>query len=877
METETQKIDAQATVSESLNPEIQIPGYKIMRELGHGGMAYVYLAVQESFGREVALKILSPQLTDDEQFSKRFLREARIVSQLNHPNIVTVYDAGRQGKYHYMSMEYIPGKELKQLKDSISRKEALRIVKDIARALDFAGSKGIVHRDVKPENIMIHQTDNRVILMDFGIAHGDDVTHGMTQTGKAIGTPHYMSPEQTKGLKVDHRSDIYSLGVVLYQLLAGRLPFEADSAVAVGIKHLTAPIPLLPGGLEVFQPIVNHCLSKEPQHRYQKAAELIEALDKITDEQLESIDATAIKFKQAGANHDAETQVTEAVISKKRKMPDLVFPSSNRTTVEENTDEIKTSGTLRRNLLILLLITITVWAGNEKQKELTQFWGYKALPKIVSIFPNLFPKSYLQYWADKAEKEKPQAVATVVTPASSATPAQSGEQDLLASGDGVTEAQTTTTTQAPQENQPAIEELTREKKIALLNEGLTERPENAVKLVALYKEVLLESPQDPVARKGLKALREWYVQQIRLAFSTEDAVLARQYIDIVKQSFPKAAQNKRFVRLEKKVAFLERINAHLEQAEKYYNIGALSKPIGKNALSEIEKALTLSPNNEDAKNFINKIAVSYIDKTTQLQQQGNMHNALLMVEEGIAALNNHPALIKKRKSLKDQIKFTKNIASLFKQADKYIAAGQLIKPRAYNAYDIYQGIMEKEPGNLQAKAGLKTIHQQVAKKILSSIQKGKLESSTVYLQAAKQRYGKSSLLANVQLKLNDALEEVAPKIERIELSSSPMTRLTNVTSANSGKDTQTLRLNNTLYVGFNFINFNPTTTWLDVTLFDSSRKQNVLQKPVVISTQFGEHFFEVKLPAYGLSKGTYNIELKLKDRVLRSKQFLVLN
>jgi serine/threonine protein kinase len=255
--------------------KLEIPGYKIQRELGHGGMAHVYLAIQESFGREVALKVLSPHLADDEEFSKRFLREARIVSQLNHPNIVTVFDAGKHGKYNYMSMEYIPGEDLRQLKDDISRKEALRIVKDVARALDFAGNKGVVHRDIKPENIMIHKTDKRVILMDFGIAHGDDVTHGMTQTGKAIGTPHFMSPEQTKGLKVDQRSDIYSLGVVLYQLLAGYLPFDADSAVAVGIKHLTAPIPLLPGGLEIFQPIVNRCLSKQPEHRYQKAAELI--------------------------------------------------------------------------------------------------------------------------------------------------------------------------------------------------------------------------------------------------------------------------------------------------------------------------------------------------------------------------------------------------------------------------------------------------------------------------------------------------------------------------------------------------------------------------------------------------------------------------
>ena len=366
MDKTKQKLNAQSTRSSV--PDIQISGYRIMRELGHGGMAHVYLAVQESFGREVALKILSPHLTDDEEFSKRFLREARIVSQLNHPNIVTVYDAGKQGKYHYMSMEYIPGKDLKQLKDSISRKEAIRIVKDVANALEFAGSKGIVHRDVKPENIMIHQSDNRVILMDFGIAHGDDVSHGMTQTGKAIGTPHFMSPEQTKGLKVDHRSDIYSLGVVLYQLLSGNLPFDADSAVAVGIKHLTAPIPLLPGGLEIFQPIINHCLSKEPQHRYQKAAELIAALSNITDEQLENIKTKATDFKKAGSDHNAETQVSDVVISQKRKVPDLVFPSRNKTVIDEGTIDNKNGSSRRRNLLVLLLIASASWGAIEKQK-----------------------------------------------------------------------------------------------------------------------------------------------------------------------------------------------------------------------------------------------------------------------------------------------------------------------------------------------------------------------------------------------------------------------------------------------------------------------------------------------------------------------------
>ena len=868
METETQKLDAQPSAIDSMKPDIQIPGYTILRELGHGGMAYVYLAVQESFGREVALKILSPQLANDEQFSKRFLREAQIVSQLNHPNIVTVYDAGKQGKYHYMSMEYIPGKDLKQLKDSISRKEAIRIVKDVARALDFAGEKGVVHRDVKPENIMIHESDNRVILMDFGIAHGDDVTHGMTQTGKAIGTPHFMSPEQTKGLKVDHRSDIYSLGIVLYQMLASHLPFDASSAVAVGIKHLTAPIPLLPTGLEIFQPIVNKCLSKQPEHRYQKAAQLIAALDKISGEQISNIATKAAVFRQAGTNHNAETQLTGAVKSQ-RKMPDLVFPSSNNKITSEQQQK---PGTRRRNLLLLLLISTMAWAANEKQKELTQFWGYKALPEIAKMFPELFPESYIQYWANLKET-KSSKIKTNITPAPAlnnnpATTEQAQNAETLADAE-VTPNAAIATQAAPQ----IKEEPDNKDKITLLKENLDNKPENAIELAALYKEILFQTKADPEARKGLKELREWNIQQIRLAFATEDAGRARQHINIMKESFPRAAKNKRFIRLERKVAFLERLDTHFLKAEKYFNAGALSKPVNQNALDEINKVLRLSPENQDAKKFITKIVNSYMEKTTQLQKQGNLHNAVLMVEEGIAALND-PQLVNKRTELKNLAKHNKKITALLKQAKKYQAAGHLIKPRAYNAYHLYQDVLKKENDNLEAKAGIKTLHQLVAKDILHLIQKGDLESANIYLQEAKRRYGRSSLLANVQLKLNDAFDLLAPKIETLKLSSSPVKDLITHSPLNQA---DVLHLKRTLYIGFNFINFEPKATWLDVIIFDNERKTKIVQKPIVISQQFGEHFFDITLATSEFHSGNYKLELKLNNKTLSSKSFTVRN
>ncbi|MDH5394692.1 MAG: serine/threonine protein kinase [Gammaproteobacteria bacterium] len=844
-----------------------IPGYTIERELGHGGMAHVYLAIQESFGREVALKVLSPHLADDDQFSKRFLREARIVSQLNHPNIVTVYDAGKQGKFHYMSMEYIPGKDLKQLKDSISRQEAIRIVKDVARALDFAGNKGVVHRDVKPENIMIHATDKRVVLMDFGIAHGDDVTHGMTQTGKAIGTPHFMSPEQTKGLKVDHRSDIYSLGIVLFQLLAGYLPYDASSAVAVGIKHLTAPIPVLPAGLEIFQPIVNICLSKQPSHRYQKASELIAALDKITDAQLANINTQATVFKQAGADHNAETQISGSIQTKQR-IPDLVFPSHTNKTVDEDNIEYNKTGNRRRNLLIILLLCTIAWAANDKKQELIHFWGLTALPELAKKLPGAFPDSYLNYWA---EKLTPKKTTEVIKPEETKLSATNEAPTNTAAAESQANIQNKTAETETAPVQATKPELSAEEKIALLKSELSNKPENAIELTAIYKEMLSQSLQDPVARQGIKELREWYIEKIQLAFASEDTILARQYIQIMKQSFPRATQNKRFTRLEEKISFMEKIQSHLAQADKYFNAGALSKPVNKNALAEINIVLQLSPENQDAKKFLEKIAASYLDKTEQLQQQGNLQNALLMIEEGIAVLINNSLLIEKRKELKDIISHNKNITALFKQARKYQAAGNLIEPQGYNAFDFYQKILEKEKDNLQAKAEIKVIHQKLAENIINYIRQDDLTKAEEIFNAAIQRYGRTPLLANAQLKLNDAIAARAPKIETIMLSHSPVKAV----STPQSLDAEVLQLNNTLYIGFNYINFDPGSTWLEADLYANNGNTLIAQKPVVISKQFGEHFFDITLQARTFTAGQYKITLKIKDKILQSKTFKV--
>jgi serine/threonine-protein kinase PpkA len=260
--------------------DLKIPGHRLIRELGRGGMASVYLAMQESMEREVALKVMLPSLgAADANFSERFVREARIVAKLSHPHIIAVYDVGVAGPYHYFSMEYHTGGDLKaRIHDGMMPKMALAITRQIASALAFAHSKGYIHRDVKPENVMFRH-DGTALLTDFGIAKADDTASRMTATGAVIGTPHYMSPEQAQGLELDQRADLYSLGIMFFEMLTGVVPFTGNSALSIGLKHLKEPVPPLPANLRVYQPLVEKLLAKSPDDRFQRGEEVIDVID----------------------------------------------------------------------------------------------------------------------------------------------------------------------------------------------------------------------------------------------------------------------------------------------------------------------------------------------------------------------------------------------------------------------------------------------------------------------------------------------------------------------------------------------------------------------------------------------------------------------
>jgi serine/threonine-protein kinase PpkA len=260
---------------------MQIPGYRIIRKINQGGMSTVYLAIQISVGRVVALKVMSPALNGDPVFSERFQREANIVGQLSHPNIVSIYDIGRHDELNYIAMDYLPGGSAHdRMMGGLTAEEALRVAREIASALDHAHEKGYIHRDIKPENILF-RADNSAVLSDFGVAKGVMGVSRMTNVGQVVGTPHYMSPEQTRGRPVDARSDLYSLGIVLYEMFTGSVPFQGDAAVTIAIKHLSAPIPKLPSHYQAYQKIIDKLLAKDPDQRFQRGREVVAALESL--------------------------------------------------------------------------------------------------------------------------------------------------------------------------------------------------------------------------------------------------------------------------------------------------------------------------------------------------------------------------------------------------------------------------------------------------------------------------------------------------------------------------------------------------------------------------------------------------------------------
>jgi len=273
---------AQGRMNSTFGP-VSIRGHRFVRELAVGGNALVYLAESERAGDMVVLKVLNETAGAGDAHTQfaRFLQEYELISRIRHPNVVRIYDLGIADDHAYIAMEYFELGDLRgHIASGLRPTESLSYLRQMAEALQVVHAVGVLHRDLKPGNIMM-RADNSIALIDFGLAKHAEMKVDITGTGEIFGTPYYMSPEQGHGRDLDARSDLYSLGVIFYEMLTGKKPFLATTPMAVLYLHGNAPVPKLDAPLVAYQPLIDRLLAKEPEERFANAAELLRYIDQL--------------------------------------------------------------------------------------------------------------------------------------------------------------------------------------------------------------------------------------------------------------------------------------------------------------------------------------------------------------------------------------------------------------------------------------------------------------------------------------------------------------------------------------------------------------------------------------------------------------------
>jgi serine/threonine-protein kinase PpkA len=254
------------------------PGYRTLHLVGQGGQAQVYLAERVRDGKQLALKVLDRSLRQDPVFLERFVREHKLLASLENENIARIFDQGFSGDHPYIAMEFLPGGTLaSRCREGIAARDALRIVSQLARALETIHARGIVHRDLKPANILF-RSNGQPVIVDFGLARDLAINSTLTIAGQVLATPRYMSPEQCMGRTADHRSDLYAMGAIFYEMLTGTKLFGSVTPADLIRMHISEPVPRLEGPLAGCQPILDRLLAKKPEDRFQSARDLFGAV-----------------------------------------------------------------------------------------------------------------------------------------------------------------------------------------------------------------------------------------------------------------------------------------------------------------------------------------------------------------------------------------------------------------------------------------------------------------------------------------------------------------------------------------------------------------------------------------------------------------------
>lgn len=771
---------------------IEIPGYKVLSQLGRGGMATVYLALQESVDREVALKVMSPALMVDPNFGERFLREARIAAKLHHRHVVGVHDVGKYNDIHYIAMEYLPGGSL-HIDDGkpLEPTKVLRAVREIATALAYAHSKGFVHRDIKPDNILLHD-DGSAALTDFGIARANDSATRMTRTGAVIGTPHYMSPEQARGRPLDGRADLYSLGVVLFELLTGYAPFIADDPLAVGIMHITEPVPALPPQVSQLQGVVDKLMAKTPEDRFQTGEDVAAAISDIelaiAQGDLPGLTAPDDDYSRRVFSEASRTQRmpttrtptetfggrTEPMIgvtdeaSRTERRPVAVGAAARAAAITADRGPRRWPWVL---LVLLLGAGVGLWLGQDKLRQmlpnsdvsvsLAQAQAALAQGNLIGNDQSAraLYESVLRVDPDHQQaREGLQRVGeAVLTEASIALGKRRFDEaramggvarEILRGGSALEDFETQL--QSNEQSHLKVGDLLVQGEAALKAQNLL----GEQGALALYQKALTVDVTNSIAIKGIDNSLVALSAQATAALDKGDLAAASISIEEIARASQNysALPDLRARLVSGQTNAIDALTQDLALAERNLLDGALNSPRGANALDRYRSVLSRDPQNLRAQTGLQRVAVGLLAQARKDLANGRLDEAKAKANDARQIAPNLDGLGEFQRQLRDagerrDIRETPRsadpaqagkVAKLLDEAALLVARGDLIDPPGNNAYDKYSSILNIDGSNPEARAGLNNLPAAAKRFFEASTTAGRLSAAGGYLSVVQQ-------------------------------------------------------------------------------------------------------------------------------------------
>lgn len=798
--------------------DIKIPGYELIEEIGAGGMAKVYLGMQVLLERKVAIKILHQRLSaESDEFKKRFFTEGRVLAKLAHDNIVRIIDIGEADGMLYMAMEYVENGTLTDWlkKQELTVEQAIEICSKTGLALHATHMKHIVHRDLKPSNILLRDI-NTPLLTDFGIARETDQDQGLTQTGHILGTLQYMSPEQIRGMHVDHRSDIYALGLMFYRLLIGRLPFVANSQYDLSRMQCEDIPPPLPPHLADIQPVMDAMLAKDPEDRFQSCLEFCKAVQtlSVTDEDY------ATELEGATRIYDS-SQLSAGSFSSRRhsaqysdrfterhsgqftgrtgtgRMDSQTSGGYEQTRMMTGQQGGAGSGRLKKILMfglpaLVLSIAIglyfTIWYvpstglsdANERRVEnylrrvdagLLKLQidsppednAVYELRKALALAPNYRPaldraREIAEFYEtdarDLMDADKPEEAMLEIRKGLDIDPEY---ENLVILEDEIT------TMLAAQKRQADIAEAL-QVAAGFQARGDLITPEDANAYTA-YKKVLELDPQHREATQGLDSILNSLLDEAEQSIEGGDLATAGDQVQSVASLFANSVRvneiRTRISTAEREIREQAEVAEFLVAAQQQMADGKLIEPESDNALDSFTEVLNRLPDNEAAINGLTQIAARFASQANEAIQRSEFAEALTLADNGLLASPDNAELLAIQTQSTGQLSARdQEIQSKLQEAQRLILSGKFLPPGA-NALDLFNGVEELDPGNQQAARGLARLPDQVFEEASQQEKLGNYRGASNLLEIAQASLANEARFGELQSRMQSAMTQQA--------------------------------------------------------------------------------------------------------------------